>query len=128
MKNYFPDSELACGCCGKVELADGFLDNLNQLREAVDHPLIPASVCRCRERNAIKGGRPGSFHLISHPWKCCAADISTVNGSSQKLWNFIEKATASGWSIGINWQKNFIHIDRRTDYDTGWDEPVFFPY
>ena len=128
MKNYFTDDELACKCCGEVSLADGFLDKLNALREAVGHPLSPTSVCRCKQHNAASGGRQSSFHLTSHPWKCCAADISTANWTSQQRWKFVHKAMELVWSIGINWQKNFIHIDRRTDYNTGWDEPVLFPY
>lgn len=128
MNNYFSHTELACKCCGESNLAGGFLDQLNMLREAVGHALIPTSACRCDAHNEAIGGKENSFHLMSHDWGCCAVDISTAGWTSQKRWKFVNKAMLAGWSIGINWQKNFIHIDRRTDYNTGWPEPVMFQY
>lgn len=126
--NYFTDAEIACKHCGAINLADGFMDKLNTLRASVGHAMGINSMCRCKVHNTAIGGKPDSFHLTSHDWGCCAADVSMVNWDSQKRWNFISKAMLAGWSIGINFQKQFIHIDRRTDYNTGWDKPVFFPY
>jgi hypothetical protein len=126
--NYFSDDELECKHCGELNLAKGFRDKLNQLRVAVGHAMNITSACRCKVHNTAIGGKDSSFHLTSHPWGCCAADIATTNWTSQQRWQFVHKAMELGWSIGINWQKNFIHIDRRTDYNTGWEEPVLFPY
>jgi hypothetical protein len=126
--NYFSDNELACRHCGEIKLAEGFLDKLNALRLSVAHPMTVNSCCRCKYHNTNIGGKADSFHLTSHAWGCCAIDISMVNWTSQKRWTFIRTAMAQGWSIGVNFQKNFIHLDRRTDYDTGWAEPIFFPY
>lgn len=126
--NYFSDAELACRHCGEIRLAEGFQNKLNALREAAGHAMHINSCCRCKTHNQATGGRESSFHLTSHPWGCCAADVSIVNWDSQKRWQFIHKAMELGWSIGVNFQKQFIHIDRRTDYDTGWPDPVFFPY
>lgn len=126
--SYFSDAEMACKHCGEIKLADGFMDKLNALRIAAGHPLQINSACRCKVHNSAIGGKDSSFHLTSHAWGCCAVDISIVNWESQKRWNFIYKAMIAGWSIGVNFNKGFIHIDRRTDYNTGWPDPVFFPY
>lgn len=127
--SYFSPAELQCRCgCKTMHLADGFLDKLIALREAVGHALSPTSVCRCPDNNTLNGGKPSSFHLTSHPWGCCAADISMIGWTSQKRWKFIAVAMSQGWSVGVNFAKQFIHIDRRSDYATGWPEPVFFPY
>lgn len=132
--SYFNDDEIACSCCGANKLADGFLDELIALREVVNHPMSATSICRCKKHNTEIGGKDGSFHICNAPDKtgvdgACAADISVANWSSQKRWKFVNTAMQRGWSVGINWQKNFIHIDRRSDYPgAGWPEPVLFPY
>lgn len=129
MTNYFSEAEQACSHCGVIKLAAGFLDRLNELRHEFNQPMHITSMCRCKAHNTAIGGKPDSFHLTSHPWGCCAADVATTNWTSQKKWQFVNMAMQRGWSIGINWQKGFIHIDRRSHYaDSGWPEPVIFPY
>jgi uncharacterized protein YcbK (DUF882 family) len=130
MKSYFTPDELACKHCGIVRLAPVFLDKLNQLRHAVGHAMVVTSACRCPEHNKNVGGKADSFHITSSPWGgCCAADISMASWTSQRRWKFIKEAMDRGWSIGINFQLNFIHIDRRIDYaGAGWPEPVLFKY
>lgn len=127
--SYFTDKELACKCCGALNLADGFLDELNALREEVGHTIVITSCCRCPEHNKRVGGKSNSFHLTSHKWGCCAADISCHDWTGAKRWSFIKSAMDRKWSIGINWTKGFIHIDRRSHYkSTGFNEPMIFPY
>jgi hypothetical protein len=124
--NHFPDIEQACLCCNVIHLAPGFLDALNELREAFAQPMPVNSMCRCKERNWAVGGKPGSYHLIDHPWGCCAVDISTNGWSGAKKWQFIELAMKRGFSIGF--AKTFLHIDRRHVHDKDWPKPVFFTY
>jgi len=130
MTSCFTHEELACRCgCSILNLSQGFLEKLTTLREYVHHPMSITSGCRCPEHNKAINGKPDSFHLISHPWGCCAVDVSMYGWPSQKRWKFIKTALDQGWSIGLNWQKSFIHLDRRSDYPaTKWPEPVFFPY
>lgn len=129
MKNYFSEAEQSCNCCGLVRLGVGFLDKLNQLREKVGLPFKINSMCRCPKHNAKEGGKPNSFHLTSHPWGCCAVDISIRGWSSSNVWKLVAEAAAAGWSIGVNFQHSFIHLDRRVDYAaSGWKTPAFFPY
>lgn len=128
MTEYFTDNELACNHCGMLRLAEGFREKLNSLREYVGHSMRINSACRCPEHNQLVGGKLDSFHLTSHIWGCCAVDVNITGWDSKKRWAFIYAAMQRGWSIGVNFQKNFIHLDRRTDYQTGWSKPVFFPY
>ncbi len=129
MTAYFTDEELSCRCCGRIRLAHGFRDKLNELREAVGHMMIVTSCCRCPKRNVDVGGKANSFHLTSHPWGCCAADISMAGWNSSKVWRFVREAVNRGWSFGINWNHRFIHIDLRSDYpEAGWATPATFPY
>lgn len=126
--SYFQDVELACRHCGLLELAPGFRDKLNILRRDFNHAMVINSACRCPVHNKAVGGKADSFHLTSHPWKTCAVDVSMSGWSSQQRHHFIKLASEADWSIGVNFDKNFIHIDRRSDYATGWPDPVFFRY
>lgn len=126
IKNYFPESEQRCPCCHIIKLAPGFLDSLNELREACGHELKANSMCRCALHNKAVGGKDGSYHLITHPWGCCAIDISTVGWSGAKKWAFIKLAMDRGFSVGF--ASSFIHLDKRHLHDKNWPKPVFFNY
>lgn len=126
---YFSDRELACRCCGEMTLADGFREKLVELREAVGHPMAVTSCCRCERHNKRVGGKSSSFHLTTHSWGCCAADIRTDGWDGVKKHNFVREAMNRGWSVGINWSKGFVHIDGRSWYpEADWPHPVLFPY
>jgi hypothetical protein len=124
--NYFSDGEQACPCCGVIKLAPGFLEALNNLRETCRHAMTVNSMCRCEKHNQAVGGKPGSYHLVTHPWGCCAADISTAGWPGWKKWQFIEMAMQRGFSIGF--AQTFIHLDRRHIVDRDWPKPAFFTY
>lgn len=128
-ENYFSEPEQACRCCGKINNAEGFLDKLNILRAKVGIVFKITSMNRCESHNKEVGGKPNSFHLITHPWGCCAADVSIAGWSSQNVWRLVEQAMIDGWSVGVNFQHQFLHFDRRMDYpEAGWKSPIFFPY
>jgi hypothetical protein len=123
---YFPPSEQQCPCCRVMKLAPGFLEALDELRHAFGSPMKINSMCRCAARNEAEGGRPGSYHLITKPWGCCAADVSTAGWPGTKKWEFARLAMERGFSVGI--AQNFIHIDRRHIHDKDWPKPVLFTY
>lgn len=114
--SYFQYSELACKATGIVKLAPGFAAKLNQLREKWGRPMIVNSCCRSKLHNDEIKANPRSFHIYDYPHYqtkgSCAIDIKIkdphLRGKLASL------AWSCGWSIGIN--KNFIHLDRRTDY------------
>ncbi|WP_435007974.1 D-Ala-D-Ala carboxypeptidase family metallohydrolase [Tundrisphaera lichenicola] len=119
MKNYFLPVELECPCCKQCLLMEGFLDKLNELREALGNPMVVNSCCRCVRHNAAIGGAHKSFHLINAQLVtgltgACAADISTLMWPDAKRAKFLKLAREMGWSIGHG--ASFIHIDRRVDH------------
>ncbi len=124
MTNYFPEHEQACTHCGEINLADGFLDALNELREAVDHPMVVNSMCRCEERNNAVGGVAGSYHLTNNNWGCCAADISTKGWSGAKRREFALAAMQRDFSFHYDKSAQFIHIDLRGEYTN--NKPVLY--
>lgn len=122
--SYFTKEELQCPCCGECLLMGGFLDKLNEFREAFGSPMIINSACRCMKHNLAVGGRGKSFHLINEQKLtglagCCAVDVSIFMWSQAKRDKFLALARADNWSVGV--AKSFIHIDRRIDYpESGW--------
>ena len=122
--SYFSESEQACPCCGKINLASHFLDDLNHLRSLVGHPMKVNSMCRCDKHNSSVGGAVGSYHRLESVTGCCAADISTINWGSTKKWKFVKIALSLGFSVGI--AKTFIHIDQRMKYAA--KDPVLYTY
>lgn len=124
--NYFSQEEQQCPCCHVVKFAPGFLDALNELRESFGFALSANSMCRCDLHNKKVGGRPSSYHLMSHPWGCCAADISTTGWPGAKKWAFVRMAMERGFSVGF--ASTFIHLDKRHLHDKNWQKPVMFIY
>lgn len=124
--SYFTPDEQKCKCCGEIKLAPGFLDALDDLRGACGHMMVITSMCRCKARNDAVGGKPSSYHLITHPWGCCAADVSTTGWPGWKKWNFVKLAMERGFSIGL--AGGFIHLDRRHILDKDWPKPAIFTY
>ena len=112
---FFSTSEMECKCGKKCyNLAPGFIEKLDELREAFGYAMIPTSCCRCPTHNGKEGGKTSSFHLITNSISkgTCAIDIK------RKDYNYdaalICTALDLGWSIGL--AKTFIHLDRRGDY------------
>jgi hypothetical protein len=115
-KILFSDKELACPCCGQINIADGADKKLLKLRVQFSLPMTINSACRCSIHNKEVGGSLRSFHKIQNDFYktggTCAFDIARQGGEYDcKL---IQNALALGWSVGV--AKSFIHIDRRIDY------------
>lgn len=123
---HFSIKEQACPCCQVTYLAPGFLDALDELREACGHAMPVNSMCRCEKHNEAVGGREGSYHLITKPWGTCAADISTVGWPGWKKHAFTLMAMRRDFSVGR--AKSFIHLDMRSTFDPDWPKPVEFLY
>lgn len=72
---HFLMEEYACDCDGycdgwPAEMAPELLEKVEDLRRALDRPVIITSGVRCDQRNAEVGGIPNSWHCVGH-----AADL-----------------------------------------------------
>lgn len=119
---HFTKEELVCKCgCGAFNLAEGFAEKLEELRNALDKPMIVTSCCRCDNKNIMVGGAKDSYHKVTNDISngTCAIDIKRKNYDYDS--HLISIALELGWSVGI--AKTFIHLDRRSDY--GQDNVIY---
>lgn len=131
LNKYFSHKEIACKCCGVAKVMDSFATELVALREAWGKPMVITSACRCNSHNKAVGGASRSFHLFDMKEKTgvdatIAVDVSTKNMTGADRFDFAALAMQRGWSVGVH--KNFIHIDRRSDFQTGYEKPILFAY
>lgn len=115
----FTEKELACKETGRIELADGFGDDLLELRLTSGIIMPLTSCCRSALHNRAVGGHPHSLHIWDNNprWGrigTCAVDSVMPNAIDRAI--LIEAALDLGWSVGINFARNFLHFDRRTKY------------
>lgn len=113
---FFSAQELKCKGSGGLKLAIGFAANLIELREAFGQSMRVLSCCRSTHYNKKVGGALRSFHIYDDPnlpaKGTCAIDIATPNVIEKD--RLFHLAKSKGWSIGV--YKNFLHLDRRSDY------------
>lgn len=114
----FSEAELRCKGSGLLQLAPGFAQALQGLRDVVG-PMIINSACRSFAHNAAVGGHPRSLHVGDFPhWPtggCCAVDVRAVLGEMDEFRSHLEAvAWARGWSVGFH--PRFLHLDMRTEY------------
>jgi uncharacterized protein YcbK (DUF882 family) len=124
----FGHAELACRATGIVQLAPGFAERLVALREVLGESMAVTSCCRAASHNRRIGGHPKSLHVYDEPAHgtggTCALDVTLRDGVyALKLVGLAERM---GWAVGINFQRRFIHLDRRADYRVG--VPQLFSY
>ena len=112
--SYFTDDELKCKSTGVLKLAPGFLNRLNELREAWGRPMIVNSCCRSAEYNRQVDGKPDSWHIYDHSDRdgTCAIDIKMIDSEKRGL--LVSLAWEKGWTVGV--AKTFLHLDRRVDF------------
>lgn len=117
----FSHEELKCRHCDGAVLAHGFENALIALRVAFNNPMTVTSCCRCEAHNSNVGGHPKSLHVYdfpAHPTAGTAAiDIAGAIGA--RALRLISLAYQQGWSVGLNFSRNFIHLDRRNDFGIG---------
>lgn len=103
---------------GQGKIPQEVLDDLRDLRVAVNRPMSVNSACRSKKRNAEIGGAKSSFHIWDFPRPeiggACAFDISQTGWTDQQRIDFAREAWARGWSLGLH--ADFTHIDRRKRY------------
>ena len=108
---FFDKSELACHCCGELNINEKFLNKLESARMIAGIPFKITSGCRCRMNNYYSGGGKNSKHLIdTKPDGTEAVDISAKNDSERGV--IIRSLFLAGiMQVGINKELNFIHCE-----------------
>jgi len=116
LSEHFSEVELLCPCCGKLRLDDRLITALEKLRRLAKKPIYIESGYRCDNWNALKGGTPGSQHLIGR-----AADVvipgmwpEEVENLAAQIWEF------SHGGIGLYPHKGYTHLDVRLDGPARW--------
>lgn len=115
----FSEDELRCKGSGKLQLAPGFGQALQGLRDALGESMTVTSACRSLNHNRAVGGHPKSLHICDFPPRntggCCSVDVAAVEGERDDYRaKLAEIAWARGWSIGFH--PRFLHLDLRTQY------------
>ncbi len=119
---------------GEIRLAAGFKWSLVLLRVTFDRPMTVTSFCRDPVHNAREGGHQSSAHLTHNSkWKdddgdplgTFGLDVWTPDSSYRAA--LAATAYELGWSVGVNFAQNFLHLDKRGDY-IGRPARVLFGY
>lgn len=106
----FTPKEIACKGTGKLLVDERSMDMLQELRNAINLPLIINSGYRSPEHNRAVGGATNSFHT-----RGMAFDIRNGRHKNNEL---ITIARGLGFR-GVGRYKTFTHLDTR-DYDAEW--------
>ena len=103
---------MACSCCGKSDMDEGFMKMLQSIRDEMQRPLKITSGFRCQSRNALISttGRNGPHT------KAKACDILISGADAMRLFAIAQRHGISG--IGLSQKgphnKRFCHIDSLT--------------
>jgi uncharacterized protein YcbK (DUF882 family) len=111
LTEHFSRDELACRCCGKVELNFNFLKFIEKVRTEYGQPMIVTSATRCEQHNTKVGGVKYSAHLTGE-----AADIFCAD--SMDRYKLVSLALKHG-AEGIGVYDKFVHMDTKTSQRQG---------
>ena len=115
-KNFSSD-EFACKCCGRQNINENLVFQLQKIRGIVKKPIIITSGYRCPAHNKKIGGSPKSQHLKGN-----AADIVIKGYSVKQMYETALTLYKKGiGGIGIYPEQGFIHLDVR-------EQPAFWVY
>lgn len=108
----FSAKEFDCKCnnCKDTYIDSDLIQKLDNLREAVNSPIIVTSGYRCPAHNIAIGGAQNSSHTSG-----MAADI--VAKDMDKLYN---EACDIFEAVGDGRKKGFVHVDTRTGKKRRW--------
>ena len=106
----FAEDEFRCGCgCGRADMAPGFLDLLQDIRDYLGRPLIVSSGYRCPDYNARVSttGRDGP-HTTGR-----AADIAVAGEDAACVEGIAAQLGITGRGVKQHgpWPDRFLHLD-----------------
>lgn len=109
---HFSADEFDCKCtypeCTTTTIDLDHVEWVEQLRQAIDIPIIITSAYRCSHHNLDVGGKPGSYHLVGK-----ATDLKLKDDQIHKYIDLLDL------SDGMGTYGTFIHIDSR-GYKARW--------
>ncbi len=108
----FTPAEIACPCCGAIQVDEEALDKLQETRQRVGKPLRVNSAYRSAAHNKAVGGSPTSQHLHGR-----AFDVALSVGVTREALTRLAKA--AGFT-GIGQYDSFVHLD--TGPARSWDK------
>lgn len=112
------DFRCRCGCgLGYYQMQPEAIRLLFKTRDEGGVPMIVTSAIRCEAHNLRVGGGVNSAHLRGY-----AIDAQWRNRSEAKV--MLTAITANFPRVGINFQKEFFHMD----CDPSLPTPMLFPY
>lgn len=119
----FSIKELACPCCGEIDMNSFFVKALQLIRNDMGIPFVITSGYRCADYNKVVKGANKSKHLIG-----MAVDISTANWTSENIHDFLYYSTSFSERTqtkdlgftGVGIYPHHIHFDLRYDSNAAW--------
>jgi hypothetical protein len=129
---HFSRQELACPCCGRLQLEGRLLTALEKLRSLAKGPVLIHDGYRCPKHNREVGGVPESEHT-----RGCAADIALPGTALQRMYELaLEVPKFRDGGIGV-YGGGFLHVDVRprqlgcagdmSGFSTSFENPVWLP-
>jgi peptidase M15-like protein len=111
---HFSKAELACRCCGELQIDQKLIDALEQLRGLVGTEILIHDGYRCTAHNQDVGGVTDSEHT-----RGLAADVGIPGLSLQQMYEMaLQIPTFVGGGIGV-YDGGFLHLDVRP-YAARW--------
>jgi uncharacterized protein YcbK (DUF882 family) len=111
---HFSKAELACRCCGELQIDQKLIDALEQLRSLVGTEVLIHDGYRCPAHNQEVGGVTDSEHT-----RGLAADVAIPGLSLQQMYELaLQIPTFDGGGIGV-YDGGFLHLDVRP-YAARW--------
>jgi len=114
----FTRGELACHCCGEMNISEKFLDKLEKSAIIAGIPFHLTNACRCKAHNAevTKKATSNSKHRTdTKPDGTEAVDIVAINDSERGI--IVHALFEAGLpQVGINIDGKFIHVEEDTGF------------
>ena len=113
---YFSRDEFKCKCnnCNQDLIDFELVEVMDELRDAIEKPIIITSGNRCENHNKSIGGSPTSQHLLS---KAC--DFKIEGFPTDEIYYFLDNIYHDKYGIGL--YDSWVHIDVRKD-KARWDK------
>jgi uncharacterized protein YcbK (DUF882 family) len=105
---HFSKSEMACRCCGELNIKMRLVDALEKLRNLAGRAIVIHDGYRCRAHNQEVGGVTDSEHVLG-----MAADVEIPGLSLQEMYELaLQVPEFVHGGVGV-YDGGFLHVDVR---------------